>query len=63
MPKVRFLDGASIEDSGLWLNPEEQKKNFFCLVLFLLYTSNDIVVLLLIAEEWKHETVCTVSQQ
>ena len=40
----------------------EETKNFFFLVSFLLYPSNTIVSLLLIADEWQHETDCTVSQ-
>ena len=38
------------------------QKNFFFLVSFLLLPSNTIVLSLLIADEWKHETDCTVSQ-
>ena len=51
--EVKFLVGANIINNGPRLNCEEPK--FSYLVYFLLYTSNDVVALLL--------TVCTVTDK
>ena len=59
---MKFLAGANTDTIGHSQIAEEEKKFNFFLVLFLLLTCSIIVLSLLIADEWKHETAYTVSQ-
>ena len=54
--KLNFCTSAQWESALEVRGQIEHSSNYFTIW-------NDVVVLLLIAEEWKHETVCTVSQQ